>query len=70
MRAWLCALLWLGAAPAGAQVFSPAEVKFLVDKGEGAEAKSQIIYHYFKKDRDPGLAVPSWIDSTLDAMLM
>jgi tight adherence protein B len=69
MRAWLCAALWLTAAPAGAQIFSPAEVKFLVDKTDGAEANSQIIYHYFKKDRDPGLAVPSWIDATLDAMI-
>ncbi|MBI5239343.1 MAG: type II secretion system F family protein [Elusimicrobia bacterium] len=69
MRTLLTALLLAAAAPAGAQIFSPAEVKFLVDKTEGAEAKSQIIYHYFKKDRDPALAVPSWIDSTLDAML-
>ena len=61
------ALLW--ALPAPAQVFKPSEVKFLVDKAEGAEARSQIIYHYFKKDRDPGLAVPPWIDQTLDAMI-
>jgi tight adherence protein B len=67
MRA-LALVLFLG-APSSAQVFTPAEVKFLVDKQEGAEAKSQVFYHYFKKDRDPGLPVPSWIDQTLDAML-
>jgi tight adherence protein B len=69
MRALLAAVLWALSAPVAAQIFTPEQVKFLVDKAEGAEAKSQIIYHYFKKDRDPGLAVPSWIDSTLDAML-
>jgi hypothetical protein len=51
-----------------AEIFSPKEVKFLVDKQDGAEAHSQIFYHYFKKDRDPGLSVPPWIDQTLDAM--
>ncbi|MDD5656171.1 MAG: hypothetical protein PHF00_02840, partial [Elusimicrobia bacterium] len=57
------------ALPASAQIFSPKEVKLLVDKTEGAEARSQIFYHYFKKDRDPGLAVPAWVDQTLDAMI-
>ncbi len=65
----LLAAVWLWAAPGAAQVFAPAQVKFLVDKGSGAEARSQISYHYFKKDRDPALQVPSWIDQTLDAMV-
>lgn len=69
MRGLLLVALLLPAAPAAAQTFTPAEVKFLVDKQEGAEYKSQIFYHYFKKDRDPGLAVPPWIDQTLDAMV-
>ena len=59
----------LCAFPASAQIFSPKEVKFLVDKADGAEARSQVFYHYFKKDRDPGLTVPAWIDQTLDAMI-
>ena len=63
------ALLLLGAAGAPAQVFSPAQVKYLVDKTDGAEAHTQVFYHYFKKDRDPGLTVPQWVDQTLDAML-
>lgn len=67
MRALALAVLL--SAPAAAQTFTQAEVKFLVDKKEGAEANSQVFYHYFKKDRDPGLVVPSWIDQTLDAML-
>ena len=70
MQAFLLALALLAAgSPAGAQMFTPGEVKFLVDKNDGAEAKSQIFYHYFKKDRDPGLVVPAWVDQTLDAML-
>ncbi|MBI4678422.1 MAG: type II secretion system F family protein [Elusimicrobia bacterium] len=52
-----------------AQIFTPQEIKFLVDKNEGAEAKSQVCYHYFKKDRDPSLTPPAWVDQTLDAML-
>ena len=54
---------------AAAEIFSAADVKFLVDKANGAEARSQVFYHYFKKDRDPSLTVPAWIDNTLDAML-
>ncbi len=69
MNILLFAVFLFGAAPSGAQVFSPPDVKFLVDKTDGAEAHSQIFYHYFKKDRDPGLSAPPWIDQTLDAML-
>ena len=35
----------------------------------GAELKAQYIYHFFKKDRDPHLIPPPWVDQTLDAML-
>ena len=70
MRAWLAALLIAGcAASAGAQAFGPDEVKRIFDKETGAEAKSQKFYHFFKKDRDPNLQVPPWVDQTLDAML-
>jgi tight adherence protein B len=62
-------LLALAALPARAQVFNPAEVKFMLDKETGAETRSQKFYHFFKKDRDPNLQVPPWIDQTLDAML-
>lgn len=65
----LAVLLVAGARPVCAQVFSPAEVKFLLDKNNGAETQMQKFYHYFKKDRDPSLTVPPWIDQTLDAML-
>jgi tight adherence protein B len=69
MRSLLAAVLLLSAGAASAQPFSPQEVKFMLDKSEGAEARSQKFYHYFKKDRDPGLPVPQWVDQTLDAML-
>ncbi|MBI5210344.1 MAG: type II secretion system F family protein [Elusimicrobia bacterium] len=59
----------IAASPACGQVFSPREVKFLVDKVEGAEARSQVFYHYFKKDRDSTLTPPAWVNETLDAML-
>ena len=67
---WLLAALALALPPAGAaQIFSPSEVRFLVDAKEGAEARTQRFYHYFKKDRDPTLPVPAWIDQNLEAML-
>ncbi|MDE2236376.1 MAG: hypothetical protein KGK30_00670, partial [Elusimicrobia bacterium] len=56
-------------APAAAQVFTPAQVKFMLDKDKGAEAKTQRFYHFFKKNRDPSLQAPAWIDQTLDAMI-
>lgn len=65
----VAALLTILVCPSSAQIFAPGEVKFLMDKNEGAETKMQRFYHYFKKDRDPGLPVPGWVDQTLDAML-
>ncbi|MBI5623121.1 MAG: type II secretion system F family protein [Elusimicrobia bacterium] len=69
MSAVALVLALLASAPASAQIFTPQEVKLLVDKNDGAEAKAQIVYHYFKKDRDPSLSPPAWVDQTLDAML-
>jgi tight adherence protein B len=65
----LAAVLVFAAASASAQSFTPGEVKFMLDKETGAEARSQKFYHFFKKDRDPNLQVPPWVDQTLDAML-
>jgi len=62
-------LLAAAALPARAQVFNAKEVKFMLDKDSGAEAKTQRFYHFFKKDRDPNLQVPPWVDQTLDAMI-
>ncbi|MFA6030650.1 MAG: type II secretion system F family protein [Elusimicrobiota bacterium] len=56
------------AAPAAAQ-FTRQQISYLVDPNEGAEARAQYIYHYFKKDRDPNLKPPAWVDEILDAML-
>jgi len=61
-------LLLTRAVRCEAQVFKANEVKFLLDKTDGAETRIQKFYHYFKKDRDPSLAPPKWIDETLDAM--
>jgi tight adherence protein B len=66
------------AAPAAAQqLFNRADIEYLVGKKdqnnvvvqEGAEGKIQIFYHYFKRDRDPKLHVPVWLDKNLNAML-
>ncbi|MBI3551544.1 MAG: type II secretion system F family protein [Elusimicrobia bacterium] len=62
-------LLILGSEPVLGQPFTPPEVKFMLDKSDGAEARTQKFYHYFKKDRDASLTVPHWIDETIDAML-
>lgn len=57
------------AAPAGAQGFTRAQITYLIDQQNGAEARSQFIYHYFKKERDPQLKTPKWIDEVLEAMI-
>ena len=70
----LRALLWglalfAAAAPSRAQVFTREQGELLLGKKDGAETKVQVFYHYFKKDRDPGLQVPPWVETTLEAML-
>lgn len=70
MRALLVAVLLASSAlPAAAQVFGKNDIAFLVGKNGGAEGRTQVFYHYFKKDRDPNLPIPKWVDQTLDAML-
>lgn len=71
----------LGAVPSRAQIFNREEIVFLVGSGksgtpgqpkvDGAITRTQVFYHYFKRDRDPGLKnqVPKWVDQTLEAML-
>jgi tight adherence protein B len=72
-------LLALAAGPASAQIFNRAEIEFIIGsktelapgetKKEGAITKTQVFYHYFKRDRDQTLKVPKWVDQTLEAML-
>lgn len=70
MRGLALAVLLLAAvAPARAQVFTRSQGEFLLGKKDGAETKIQIFYHYFKRDRDPGLQVPKWVDQTIEPML-
>ncbi|HAZ08794.1 MAG TPA: hypothetical protein DCZ01_09805 [Elusimicrobia bacterium] len=70
---------WIVAAAAGharaQQLFTSEEIGYLVGrktaaaKQDGAETRVQYFYHYFKKDRDPALPAPKWVEQTLDAML-
>jgi len=63
--------LLLGAAEMSelaAQGFTREQIHGLINEQKGAEARAQYIYHYFKKDRDPNLTPPAWIDEILDAM--
>ena len=78
MMGRLAVLLVLAASPAAADIFSRADIEYIVGSGkaegggakkEGAVTKTQVFYHYFKKDRDSQLAVPKWVDQTLDAMI-
>lgn len=78
MRRAFLAVLLVAAASTGAraqQLFSGEEITFLVGrktgntKVDGAETRVQYFYHYFKKDRDPALLVPKWVDQTIDPML-
>ncbi len=76
MRAAALAVLF-AAAPASAQLFSRADVDFILGRRdasgavvqEGAETRVQMMYHYFKRDRDPGVVAPAWLDAKLGAML-
>ena len=72
-------LLSLAAVPSGAEIFSREEIVFLVGSGksstpgqpkvDGAITRTQVFYHYFKRDRDEKLKIPTWVDQTLEAML-
>ena len=56
-------LLCLALLPSAARAqFTRQQIHYLIDQNEGAEARAQYIYHYFKKDRDPNLKPPKWID--------
>lgn len=70
-RISILAVSWtlLGVVNVSAQVFRPGEVRFMLDKSDGAETRAQKFYHYFKKERDPALPVPDWVDQNLEAML-
>ncbi len=70
-RAAFAALLVLAAAAGAAaqQVFSREQGRLLFDKKDGAEFKAQVFYHYFKRDRDPGVPAPKWVEQTLEPML-
>jgi len=57
------------AAQAGAQGFTRKQITDLIDPNNGAEARAQYFYHYFKPDRDPALKVPPWVDEVLPGML-
>lgn len=64
-------LLWAvlaSAGGAGAQPFTRQQIAAIVDQNNGAETRAQYFYHYFKKDRDPNLKPPVWVDEILDAM--
>ena len=63
-------LLGLALLPSSARAqFTRQQIHYLIDQNEGAEARAQYIYHYFKKDRDPNLKPPKWIDEVLGAMI-
>jgi tight adherence protein B len=66
----IAALLFcFGAAQASAQGFTRKQINALIDPNNGAEARAQYFYHYFKPDRDPALAPPKWVDEVLPGMI-
>ena len=72
-RLWISALalgsFFAASLSVFADYFNPVQVKFIFDPQSGAESQAQRFYHYFKKDRDPALIVPAWVDQVLPAML-
>ncbi|MBI3505122.1 MAG: type II secretion system F family protein [Proteobacteria bacterium] len=75
----LAAVLFAGLGPAAAFAcsgFTTQQMDYLTNTDPkknngvlGAEAKAQFFYHYFKRDRDPTVTPPQWVDQNLDAML-
>lgn len=74
-------LLW-GAAPAFAQAqqqgkekepkrrhFTREEIHRIIDPQNGAEAKAQFFYHFFKPERDASVKPPAWVDEVLEPMI-
>lgn len=55
--------------PASAQGFSRDQVHAIIDPNNGAEARAQYFYHYFKLERTPDLKPPAWVDEILPGML-
>jgi len=49
--------------------FTRADIYALADDNDGAETRVQLMYHYFKKDHDPSIKTPAWLDRSLPAML-
>ncbi|MFA5139050.1 MAG: type II secretion system F family protein [Elusimicrobiota bacterium] len=54
---------------AAGQGFTRAQIHDIIDPQNGAEARAQYFYHYFKKERDDSLKPPPWVDEVLGAML-
>jgi len=65
----LALIFSLGAGRAAAQGFTRQQVNALIDPNNGAEARAQYFYHYFKPDRDQALTPPKWVDEVLPGML-
>ncbi|MBI4387129.1 MAG: type II secretion system F family protein [Elusimicrobia bacterium] len=60
---------WLASAAAPAFAFTPKQMDLITDPQNGAEVRCQYFYHYLKRDRDPNLVLPAWVDSVLAAMI-
>ncbi len=43
--------------------FDRVDLSELTDNDHGAEMRAEVLYHYLKKDHDPRLKVPDWIDA-------
>jgi len=48
--------------------FSRDDLSELADASTGAQNRSQLLYHYFKKDRDPRISAPAWLDAQMTAL--
>ncbi len=48
--------------------FTRDDVAELTDSGDGAQTRAQYLYHYLKKDRDPRLKIPAWVDAERPAL--
>ncbi|MDE2291503.1 MAG: type II secretion system F family protein [Elusimicrobia bacterium] len=57
------------AGAAGAQGFTRAQIHQIIDPNNGAEARAQYFYHYFKPDRPATLKPPAWVDEVLPGMI-
>ncbi|NNN06180.1 MAG: hypothetical protein HKL90_09800 [Elusimicrobia bacterium] len=49
--------------------FTRQDIAAIADPEDGAEVRVQILYHWFKPNRDPQVRPPAWLDAEMPSLL-